>query len=60
MTVDVLEGWYGKPMVFNEAMLFNKPCIKAELSYFRNNNTYWTVQVGDKRRSISTYGLAVP
>ena len=56
----LLEGWRGELMVSNRAMLFTKPCVKAEFRYFRKNSAYWKVQVRDERRFRSTYGMAVP
>lgn len=43
----------------NEAMLFMKPCFKAQFLYFRKNFEYWKVKGRDERRFHSTYYLAV-
>ena len=42
---EMLEGWRGHLMVSNDAMMFTKPCLRAEFRYFRKNSAYWKVQV---------------
>lgn len=58
-TAEILEGWRGKIMVSNEAMVFSKPSVMAGFRDIFKNLPYWKASVRDESLFRSAYMLAV-